>query len=366
MKNNLSSQAPRGFSLLELLVALSVFLILTGATLKLVRQHVPLMTAQNNQAGLNLTMRNAVAQMQIDMVNAGTDFYPGINVPIAPFGITIQNNVPANGQSCYQGGIYTASCFDAINIISYDPSTPPANPADSGANCVSTTSSTLFATPPSGSSITTQALASDFHNGDQILLIKNDGSQMATVTLTSDGQVSGQKVKLAHNPTGANGVANNGNGDPLLLSQDTNQLGTQFCNTDWILKLGPAVTYKVNTTNPADPQLVRSVGGVDNVIADQIIGFKVGASIWYLNSDTPYFFNATADFPVADGGGCSSNCGYKSDWGAIRALHISLLARTASGSDGLTNYHNAFDGGNYMIEGMSVVINPRNLSMNDR
>lgn len=357
-----SESRSSGFSLTELLIALSVFAILGGATLKLVREHVPLVAAQGNQSGMNLTMRNAIAQLQTDMINAGKDFYPGINVPIAPFGVTIANNQPAAGQSCYQNGVYTATCFDAINILTYDPTVPPTNPQDIGANCVSTTSSSLFATAPSGSGIGLSTLAGDYHTGDQLLLIKSDGSQMSTITLTSDGQVSGSMVKLAHNPTGADGSSN----DPFLLSQDTNQLGSQFCTTDWILKLGSPITYTVDNTNAADPQLVRIQGATQNVIADQIIGFKVGASIWYASKDTPYFFNAKADLPILDGGTCASNCGYNADWGAIRALHLSLIARTTPNSDPLNTYRNAFDGGPYMIQAMSVVINPRNLSMNDR
>ena len=62
----------RGFSLVELMVAMSVFLIVGGAAVALVRRHAPLFNSAQNQAGLNITLRNAVAQLQMEVVNAGT------------------------------------------------------------------------------------------------------------------------------------------------------------------------------------------------------------------------------------------------------------------------------------------------------
>ena len=55
-----------GFSLMELLVAMAVFIVISGAAVALVRRHIPLFTSQQNQAGLNITLRNAAAQIQID------------------------------------------------------------------------------------------------------------------------------------------------------------------------------------------------------------------------------------------------------------------------------------------------------------
>src|SRR4051812_30541885 len=53
-----------GFSLLELLVAMAVFMVIGGAAMQAFRVHVPLFTAQQNQSALNFTLRNAAAQMQ--------------------------------------------------------------------------------------------------------------------------------------------------------------------------------------------------------------------------------------------------------------------------------------------------------------
>jgi hypothetical protein len=239
-----------------------------------------------------------------------------------------------------------------MNVIAIDTNTPPANPSDIGANCVSTTASSLFITPIG--TTTLGQLAADFHSGDEVLLVKSDGSQMTTTVLTSDGQVTGGKVKLAHNPTGANGV-NDGsagsNTDPLGISSssDNNKLGDQFCNTDWVLKLAP-IRYWVDASDQTNPKLMRTQNGQDTAIAEQIIGFKVGASIWNGTSADPYSFDASS---------------YQSDWSRIRAIRISLIGRTNPSGNANDTFRNTFDQGPYRIQALSVVINPRNLSMND-
>lgn len=341
-----SRPSAAGFSLVELLVAMAVFLIIGGAAIALVKMHVPLFTSQQNQTSLNLSMRNAVAQMQIDVVNAGTGYYQGVNIPSWPIGITVVNSAPGTG--CYDpvAKTYGSTCFDTLNVIAIDQNTPPSNPSDIGANCVSTTSSSLFVSPVGATTLA--QLAADFHSGDQLLLVKSDGSQMTTTILTSDGQVTGGKVKLAHNPTGVDGT-NTSSADPLALSNtaDSNKLGVQFCDTDWVLKLSP-ISYQVDATDPTNPKLTRTQGGQTNVISEQIIGFKVGASVWNGTTDDTYSFDANT---------------YLHDWSVIRSVRVSLIGRTLP--DPANNFKNSFDGGSYKIESVSVVINPRNLSMND-
>jgi prepilin-type N-terminal cleavage/methylation domain-containing protein len=344
---NISRRASSpGFSLVELMVAMAIFLVVGGAAVELAKKHVPLFTSQQNQTGLNLAMRNGVAQMQIDVVNAGTGYYQGVNIPSWPIGITVLNSAPGTGCFDSAANTYTSTCFDTLNVIAMDQNTPPSNPSDIGSNCVSTTSSSLFITPVGATTLS--QLAADFHTGDQIMVVKSDGSQMTTTILTSDGQISGGKVKLDHNPTGADGT-NTTTADPLALtnSADSNKLGTQFCNTDWVLRLAP-ITYSVDASDPTDPKLVRTQNGQPSVIAEQIIGFKVGASIWNGTTDNTYSFDAAS---------------YNHDWSLIRSVRVSMIGRTQT--DIGSSFRNSFDGGPYKIQSISVVINPRNLSMND-
>lgn len=338
-----------GFSLLELVVALAIFLVVSVAAFDLFSRHEAAYSQQQVINGLNISLRNALTQMQLDLVNAGTGVTVGPDVPSWPIGVTVTNG---SGVGCDPTTThsYVASCFDSFSVIQVDPNTPPVHPAVSGTNCVSTTSSTFFVSPPSGLSLS--ATAALFHTGDQLLFLKSDGSQMTTARLTSDGQVTGSTVKLQHNPTGAGGI-NDAANDPLGISLNpNNKLGDTFCQSDWVLKLSP-LSYAVDLSNPSDPQLVRISGGTSTVVADQVIGFKVGVALFNdgSSSDTgTYNYDA-------------SSYGY--DFTRIRAVRIWLVVRTQPGINPTDNFTNTFDHGNYHVLGGSVVVNPRNLSMKD-
>lgn len=345
-------KSPAGFSLVELTVAMAIFMVVGGAAVALVKMHIPLFTSQQNQTGLNLSMRNGVAQMQIDVVNAGTGYYQGVNIPSWPIGLTVANS--AAGTGCYDAVAksYGPGCFDTLNVISMDVNTPPSNPSDvvlPSAPCADTSLSPNIYLTPIGATTVAQ-LALDYKQGDQILLLKSDGSQMGTTKLLADGVVSGGKVLLTHNVTNADGTNSLAN-DPLQItnSADSKKLGVSFCGTDWVMKISP-ITYTVDASDPTDPKLTRKQAGVTNVIAEQIIGFKVGAAIWNGVTDGTYNFDASTYVPPYD-------------WSLIRAVRVSMIGRTPA--DITNNFHNSFDGGAYKIESVSVVINPRNLSMND-
>lgn len=351
----------RGFTLVELLVAAAVTVVICGAALTLFAKHAPLFNQQQNMAALNIQIRNAVSQLQLDTINAGSGYYQGINIPDFPIGLTIQNNTttPCNTPSTFT---YGPNCFDQLNVIAVDSSAPPSHPTDIGTNCVSSTSSTLFANPVSPT--TAAQLATDFHNGDQLLLVNSDGSQMTSVILTKDGSVSGSKVQLQHNPTGANGTNSS---DPAFIAVNpNNKLGTTFCSSDWILKISP-ITYKVDTSTPSDPKLIReqpSGSANDVVVAEQIVGFKVGAIIW--NSCTP---SCTSDdgstYNYDSSSYTSGGVAQAYNFSLIRSIQMELIARTNPNPDPSYVYRNGFDGGPYQIQSVSVVVNPRNLTMSN-
>jgi len=347
-----------GFTLLELLFSLAVFMVVGGVALGLVARFLPLYNPQQSATALNIGLRSAISQLELDMVNGGTGFYVGASIPSWPIGTTVVNNVPST--SCFDSTtlIYGPSCFDALNVIAIDPNTPPSHPTDIGTNCVSTTSSILFADPISPTTLA--ELAGYFSDGDQLLLVKGDGSQMTTTVLTANGSVSGGKVRLQHNPTGADG-----SNDPLydslgITTNPSNKLGSDFCTDDWILKLSP-ISYSVDTSVAANPKLVRSQGGSSGVVAEQIIGFKLGASIWNDSNGTDqYYFDASA-YPNDDGTGTDPYSYTK-----IRSIRVSLIGRTTPVTDPTFKFRNTFDNGPYRIQAVSVVVNPRNLSMKDQ
>jgi prepilin-type N-terminal cleavage/methylation domain-containing protein len=339
-----------GFSMIELLVAMAIFLVIGGAAVRLFRQHVPLFTVQQNQTSVNIALRNAAAQLQIDLVNAGSGYYQGANIPTLPLGITV---LPGSG-TCYTGSnqTYSAGCFDTVSIITVDPNTPPSHPAVSGSNCVSTTSSVLFATPIG--STTLNQLAGAYNAGDEVLLVNSNGSQMATMVLSKSGQVTGGKVQFQHNPTATynNTVSQNSYSDDyynIANPNNNNKLGTQFCSTDWVLRVN-ATTYGVDTSNPANPVLVRSSNNnKPQTIADQIIGFRIGS---FAQDNTTLNYQWEYD---------TTNY----DFNTIQAVRASLIGRTNPISGSIAGFRNTFDNGTYKVEGVSIVVDPRNLSMNN-
>ena len=78
-----------GFTLVELLLAMAIFGVISGAAFGLMSQNQPLFNQQQIQAALNISTRNAVAQIQTDIVNGGSGYYNTVNVPGWPVGVVI-------------------------------------------------------------------------------------------------------------------------------------------------------------------------------------------------------------------------------------------------------------------------------------
>jgi hypothetical protein len=133
----------------------------------------------------------------------------------------------------------------------------------------------------------------------------------------------------------------------------------------------------VDTSTPSNPHLVRTQGGavsspctapVCSVLADQVIGFKVGAALWNTTTTDQCgiynYFAANAIGTICNSGAGTS--GYNNEFWLVRSLQISLIGRTTPVTDPTYTYRNGFDNGPYQIESVSVVVNPRNLTMNNQ
>jgi prepilin-type N-terminal cleavage/methylation domain-containing protein len=373
-------RAPAGFTLVELLVAMAVFMIVTGAALSLFSQHQPMFNQQQNLAGLNIAMRNATAQMQVDIANGGAGYYNGVNIPNWPVGVVISNNVVTSTGDCHAGTTYGANCFDSFVVIVADDTTTPVNPLAGASGslpvvagtCAATTTDTsattsIYVLPPTG--VAAATYAGNFFNGDQILLVKGDGSKYTTVELTANGStqvVSGTTyVLLTHGTkTNANG-SNAASDDETGMSVNSADLTTsQFCATDWVVRLAP-IKYDVDISTASDPKLRRTVlvkgqtpaaNGV--TLTEQVIGFKVGAALFNGATDTTtYNFDSSTFISASSPGGF--------DYTLVRSVMISLVGRTPPVTDPTYVFRNSFDSGPYEIQGVSVVVNPRNMSMTD-
>jgi hypothetical protein len=138
-----------------------------------------------------------------------------------------------------------------------------------------------------------------------------------------------------------------------------------------VLRLVP-INYSVITTATAngyqDPQLVRTQGNppVQTVMMDQVVGFKVGAAWWNeIQSSFPYCYNSGAycDPPPITPG--NTIPGYNNQFTLIRSVRITIIGRTTPNTDPRYTYRNPFDLGPYLIRGSSIVVDPRNLTMNN-
>jgi prepilin-type N-terminal cleavage/methylation domain-containing protein len=353
----------RGFTLVELMVAVGVFLVVSGAAFTLFNYQQTMLTQQQMLSGLNIGVRNTLTQIQLDGVNAANGLVLGAYAPAWPVGATIVNQNPTTacntGAPNYQFG---SNCFDELIIILADRNTPTCNLA---ANLNTNTTSTVNVVPSTGTAAT---YAANFKTGDELMVVSGAGKPFTTITLTAPGSASGSNIVLSYTSTSATGVNPKDTPGPpggtgLLLTTDalSTYLGVNYYQsnptTDWVIRLAP-VTYYVDTTNANDPKLMRLVaGGTAALVMDQVVLFKVGASL--VNDPTGnYYYNASDSTANYQKGG------YNNDFTLVRSIRVSLMARTVP--NGTFAYRNPFDGGPYQVLGASVVINPRNLSMNDQ
>jgi prepilin-type N-terminal cleavage/methylation domain-containing protein len=321
-----------GFTLIELMVSTAVFLIIGGAAISLFSQHAKLFNDQQGTVGLNITLRNALSQIENDTVQAGNGFYGALSVANTPIGVTITNNPGA---------------FDSFYIIQ---ASAPAAALDPGSACANTSIGGAVLAP--NAAVTT----GQFPANTEVLFMNGAGNQMTIAKLTGS-VLAGGKVNLTYGTTGTdgrNGIANDIFGLTWNLppANDPDQLSDTFCgaNGDYVVPLS-WVQYSVDAQNRLVRQNSANPGNLDYT-ADQIIGFKVGAATFQSTGGT----TSTPDYNF-NSGTYNPNL--------IRSIRVSVIGRTPPNKYSGTNFRNTFDGQNYKIQSLSLVINPRNLSMND-
>lgn len=403
----------KGFTIIELLVAMAIFLIVAGAAFSVFAQHAALVTRQQNLSGVNIGLRNGMAQVQMDLANAGQNLLGNVTgAPIFNLGVIIRNNLPGQAAACAPNTANwsyptSSACFDSMTLVN-PTSCPVLDIQDPGSSSESLSTSSIISADNPNSPGDTSA-ASCYKSGDEILVFEFSANPqapvtcdsgtftycMAVVTLTQDGQPAGNKIHLQHNPTGTSSDPV----DVLFSSGGTayfakaNSLGAQFNNGSYIIDLGTGaknITYQVlpNPANPADPQLMRCVGvscnaGNEQVVTDQVIGFKVGAALWddaatNATDIANYFFDASqycSDAVVVNAGppptyvDCTANPPAQLDpydFSLVRSVRISMIARTIPLTDQtLRSFKNGFDQGPYLVQQASTVVDLRNISVQD-
>jgi Tfp pilus assembly protein PilW len=371
-----------GFTLVEFLVAMAMFVVVGGATFSMFAKNAPLFTQQQNTASLNIALQNVVSQLQLDLVNAGTGYYPiSGTMPSWPVGITIANQIPTTACNISATFTYTSACFDTLNILTINPGTQPYHPTNAAGNtaattCESTTVSPFYIQPNPGQTAAQAAAA--FSTGEQLLLITSGATNTGTGLPTSNGSTQGytpwvNTIVLTATPTvaGANSVlltfatsnadgTNSNTNDPVGISSTASaNLGTTFCTGDWVMLFTPTKYFVDTTTDPQNPTLKRQTsGGTADTIAEQIIGFKVGAATSNAQdtTSTPTYSFAASNAPSG------APVGYTNNFTLVRSVRVTLIGRTPPNPTAA--FQNTFDGGHYQVLGADVVVNPRNMSMN--
>ena len=150
--------------------------------------------------------------------------------------------------------------------------------------------------------------------------------------------------------------------DPLDISTSDIHEPRQesFCAADWVMKLEPT-RYKVDVTQCARSKTDAGTrAAITDIIAEQIIGFKVGAAT--RNQPLPRALSTYSFY--AQNASTATPPGYSSNFALVRSVRVTLIGRTNPNPDPTYTFRNTFDEGPYQVLDATVVINPRNLTMN--
>jgi prepilin-type N-terminal cleavage/methylation domain-containing protein len=411
-----ANRTARGFALAEMLVAMAIFLLVASAAFTLFNQHETIVIQQQSLSSVNIGLRNAMSQLEMDLAGAGQNLLNGVSVAGVPqvfgLGVILQNNVPGTAATCAantSSWAYPTSsaCFDALQIVApkqcSGANAPVLAIADASDNMNTTTGiiANDAISPTSGTAATADAAC--FASGDEVLVLTPSGSAiipftMTVVTLSANSSAAGANVTLTHNHAGATGQAAGCPGssctDPLGLTigNQGNNFSVELAASpygstqgSYLVDLGTGsndIWYGVfaNPSNSTDPQLMRCSGAActaatGQVVADQVIGFKIGAALFPANTSTntdiaSYFFNS---IKYCDSAISSTDCtptpppaNDPSDFSLMQSVRISMIARTQpKTTQAFAQLKNGFDSGPYLIQQASMVVDLRNMSINN-
>ena len=93
-------RSQQGFSLLELLVAVVLFTVISGVAFTLLSQQQNASQGLQGQVALNMALRNTESLLQMDLANAGNGYYQIQNMANGVLGVAILNNFVASGSNC--------------------------------------------------------------------------------------------------------------------------------------------------------------------------------------------------------------------------------------------------------------------------
>lgn len=383
-ENRLRHSSQRGFSLMEVLVAMAVGLIVVGAGFMLFQQASSTSRTTMSKTEMEQNGRAALNFMMQDISMANNDYEQlGVGVPqtgalLAVFGCsgcntsTFFNNV-ATPIIPYNGNSFNGTS-DTITVIYEDttwPPTPQANPAVNNGNFVTNivtnngtvpASATISAAgdkvtittasfpDPNGVQRNYQDTLYGSKAGDVMMLSNSVGNALATVTAVANGGVlnlsSGDALNLNQTAaTSANVAALKGAGNPTFPASTAIfrvKIVTYFVqNTpgpDGVLGTAddiPVLMRQVNA-DPAGPQMVT----------DYVQNLQLTYDLYDQGTGT-WTFGAT---------GIGGTIATATQVTEIRKVNIALQIRS----------QNKNPSGNYDTAWVSSSVSPRDLSFTDR
>ena len=350
----------KGFTFVELMIAIAIMLVVMAAATSLYRKSVQVSTIVTSQSEMQSEVRAAANQLARDLNQAGTGIpIGGIPIPSAASGGT-NPQFACDSTKCYitagntftQGVLYKVTpangigpnivrATDAIIITYIDPT---LNWSAYPTQVAALNGSTL--TMPAGTTPALNAPDVGLTVGDVLLLQNSTGAAVGVVT----------------NFVAATGVISFTNLDPLNINQSGATAGNikslEFSPVPGAAPYYPAITVSrimmityfiqtITTPNGPDTQLMRQIGArTPTPVADHIEDLQFTYDVFDTNTST--FTAALPDAAIGSPAVAVPN--------QIRKVNITISVRSPR-----PNAQGVYD-----HLSLTTSIGPRNLSFHDR
>lgn len=270
----------KGFSLIELMVAMAVLMVVVATTLAALNNALHTMEAVTDVADMQDNLRSSMNLMVRDLVQSGSGIPIGgipvpfpaapINRPSPPataYTFPAQSTITAITPGYLLGPVSLGNLTDMITVIYADNELPwptmapinnPANPTCAGVIAASGVAIT-FDTATAGCATLVSGNVS-VQSGDLIMLTNSQGSTIQQVT-----SVAGSTLNFAGGDAfGLNGVVAAGG----TIKQIQSPAGSGVYPPTTAIRIWMITYYLDVTTIPGRPQLIRRV----NFNAPQVVG----------------------------------------------------------------------------------------------
>lgn len=342
-KSTRTVRGTRGFTMVEMIVAVSMMLVLGSTVFSLFDKHAKIFKLQQEVTEMNIGLRSALDMISADLLNAGANLSVGGSAAF-PFPVIVAKN--ANGN------------FDSITIFEGDFAFPPTSLTNMGGvnnGGQTANSSTLFIDPCPG--LTSKQTAALLPAGSFVIVVNTDRNdpnfgQIAPITLTQDSDVNAGevRVKLNHNPTG------DLDSNFFFKTLPQNKLGVAFPPGSLVAKLAPPIQYSISTANPTRPVLVRSTISSLSIVSlpltSNILGFSQRVRL-----SNGQIYDTPASYQGIDVNG--DTVAAPNDFSLIRSVEVTAAGRTDS--DRIDAYRSAIDTARtFRLNSLSTMVALRN------